>query len=261
MAVLGHYCDDGILVPDFYPGSNMIHLPVMKTSATTGIAGAMENGLAAFLRENERLKLAAAESPDELLADLLALQLELHGGIFAVSDGVFCGDGPGPYYLQPYEKGYIAAGPDLVAVDAVTAKMMGFDPMSIGHIRLAHERGLGIGDLARIELAVIGEADGTAPIDFRFRGSADVAGEACEKASRSLPGMFSRFYRDDIWYPWIGWGRLNRIAESAWGQRFQGYLTDDAALDRQGKGKSPLLAAMAVTLLGAGALSRLGRRG
>lgn len=261
LPVLNRYCEDGILVPDFYPGSNIIHLPVMKTSAATGIAGAMENGLAAFLWENSGLSLAAAESSDELLVDLLALQLELHEGLFAVSDGVFCADGPGPYYLQPYEKGYIAAGPDPVAVDAVTAHMMGFDPMSIEHIRLAHERGLGSGDINGIEVTVIDEEQGSTAIDFHFHGSKDGACAVCGKACSSMPDSLVRFFRDSIWYPWIGWGRLNRIAETAWGQRFQEYLTDDAVLDRQGKGKSPPLAVTAAVLLGAGALSRLGRHG
>jgi uncharacterized protein (DUF362 family) len=33
-----------------------------------------------------------------------------------------------------------------VAIDAVAAKMMGFDPLEIGYIRMAHEQGLGVGD-------------------------------------------------------------------------------------------------------------------
>jgi len=276
LAVLGRFCEGGILVPDFYPGSNMVQLPTMKTRTGTVIAGAMENALAAFLRENDALRQAAADSPDELLVDLLALQQEMHAGIFAVSDGVFCGDGPGPYFLKPYEKGYIAAGTDPVAVDSVTARMMGFDPLSINHIRLAHERNLGCGDTADIEVVVLGADagesfaangesvdagdEGIDDIDFRFRGAADGFSGACEKVERLLPGSLAKLCRDDIWYPWIGWGRLNRIAESTWGQKFQEYLTEDAALDRQGKGKAPVLAAAAAALLGAGALSRMGRR-
>jgi uncharacterized protein (DUF362 family) len=260
LPLLKRFCEDGIMVPDFYPGSSMIHMPTMKTSTATVFAGAMENALAGMMGENECLRLAAAESIDELIVELLAVQLEMHEGIFAVSDGVFCGDGPGPYYLRPYEKGYIAAGPDPVAVDAVTARMMGFDPMSIDHIRMAHERGLGCGDTSAIEIAYAEEDEGYAAIDFRFRGVEDGLSGVCEKAARLLPASLARICRDDLWYPWIGWGRLNRIAESVWGQRFQEYLTEDAALDRQGKGKSPLLVAVAVILLGAGAFSRMGRR-
>lgn len=270
LAVLGRYCEDGILVPDFFQGSNIVYLPTMKTRAGRVVAGAMENLLAAFIRENECLRQATADSADELLVDLLALQQEMHEGIFAVSDGVFSGDGPGPCFLNPYEKGYIAAGADPVAVEAVTALMMGFDPLSINHIRLAHERDLGCGDTADIEVVVIGEAGETAvageeefgAIDFHFRGAsaADGFSRTCGMITGKLPAPLANLIRDDIWYPWIGWGRLNRIAETAWGQKFQEYLTEDAALDRQGKGKGTLLAAAAAVLLGAGALSRLGRR-
>lgn len=269
LTVLGRFCEDGILVPDFYPGSNIVHLPTMKTRTGTVIAGAMENIMAGFLRENDGLRRVASEEPDELIVDLLALQQEMHEGIFAVSDGIFCGDGPGPYFLRPYEKGYIAAGADPVAVDAVTARMMGFDPMSINYIRLAHERGLGCGETSDIEVIVPG-SDGEpvsevdeefGSIDFQFRGPSEGLSGACGRADNQLPGSLARMCRDDIWYPWVGWGRLNRVAESDWGQKFQEYLAGDAALDMQGKGKRPVLGAIAAALLALGAISRFRRRG
>jgi uncharacterized protein (DUF362 family) len=48
--------------------------------------------------------------------------------------------------MTPHVKNYILASGDVVAIDAVAAKMMGFDPLSIKFIRLAHERGLGCGN-------------------------------------------------------------------------------------------------------------------
>jgi len=39
-----------------------------------------------------------------------------------------------------------------VAIDAVAARLMGFDPLGIKYIRLAHEQGLGVGDPREIEL-------------------------------------------------------------------------------------------------------------
>jgi len=44
------------------------------------------------------------------------------------------------------------ASADQVAIDAVAAKLMGFDPLAIEYIRLAHEDGLGCGDPRDIEL-------------------------------------------------------------------------------------------------------------
>ena len=49
--------------------------------------------------------------------------------------------------MIPHVKNYLLASADQVAIDAVAAKMMGFDPLSIRYIRLAHEAGLGCGDV------------------------------------------------------------------------------------------------------------------
>jgi len=44
-----------------------------------------------------------------------------------------------------------------VAIDAVAAKLMGFDPLDLPYIRLAHDAGLGVGDPRDIEL--VGDTD------------------------------------------------------------------------------------------------------
>lgn len=57
--------------------------------------------------------------------------------------------------MIPVVKDYMLAGSDQVAIDAVAAKMMGFDPMSIEYIRVAHEDGLGVGDPR--DITVVGD--------------------------------------------------------------------------------------------------------
>ena len=54
--------------------------------------------------------------------------------------------------VKPIVKNVILASSDQVAIDAVAAKLMGFDPLRIKYIRLAHEQGLGVGDPREIEL-------------------------------------------------------------------------------------------------------------
>ena len=88
----------------------------------------------------------------ETLVDLLAIQKEIHAGIFALMDGTTVGNGPGPRTMFPVEKSIILAGADQVAIDAVAAKLMGFDPLNIKYINLAHQRGLGCGDPRDIQL-------------------------------------------------------------------------------------------------------------
>jgi uncharacterized protein (DUF362 family) len=73
----------------------------------------------------------------------MLMQKELHPGIFAVVDGTVCGNGAGPRTMSPEVKNYLLAGADQVAVDAVAAKMMGFDPLKIGYLRMCHEREIG----------------------------------------------------------------------------------------------------------------------
>ena len=67
-------------------------------------------------------------------------------------DGTTAGNGPGPRTMFPVVKDYMLASADQVAIDAVAAKMMGFDPMSLEYIKVAHDDGLGVGDPRDIEI-------------------------------------------------------------------------------------------------------------
>ncbi len=67
-------------------------------------------------------------------------------------DGTTAGNGPGPRTMFPVIKDYMLASSDQVAIDAVAAKMMGFDPLSLEFIRVAHDDGLGVGDPREIEI-------------------------------------------------------------------------------------------------------------
>jgi uncharacterized protein (DUF362 family) len=57
--------------------------------------------------------------------------------------GIYAGEGLGPLKVDAQPVNTIVAGPDYVAVDAVGSTVMGFDAAAIGHIRKAHEKGLG----------------------------------------------------------------------------------------------------------------------
>ena len=89
-----------------------------------------------------------------LINNLVAVA-EKVGVDLGVVDGFVGMEGNGPVDGTPKYLGVAAAGFDFVAVDAVMASVMGFDPRMKGDTYLADERGLGVGDLDRIE--VIGE--------------------------------------------------------------------------------------------------------
>jgi uncharacterized protein (DUF362 family) len=72
-------------------------------------------------------------------------------------DGFLAMQGDGPRNGSRVPLGTVIAGTDAVAVDAVAASIMGFEPMNIGYLRQAHALGLGTADLSSIQ--VIGDAD------------------------------------------------------------------------------------------------------
>ena len=158
------------------------------------------------------------------------------GGFFTVMDGTTAGNGPGPRTMIPVEKDYILASGDSVAVDAVAARMMGFDPMEIEYIRLAHEEGLGVGRVEEIE--IVGEDVGA--INYGFSVGDNAASRVgdllwfgpLQKLQRlffQTPLLYifvfaSYFYHDRLWYPLRGKRIVGKwTAESKWGQLFETY--------------------------------------
>ena len=149
MLALDHIYPEGIYIPDFFIGKNIVHLPTVKTHLYTTTTGAMKNAFGGLLSKYRHYTHTWIH---ETLVDLLAIQKEIHPGIFAIMDGTTVGNGAGPRMLKPVIKNLILASADQVAIDAVAAKLMGFDPLNIKYIRLAHEQGLGCGDPRQIEM-------------------------------------------------------------------------------------------------------------
>ncbi|MBN2442687.1 MAG: DUF362 domain-containing protein [Spirochaetales bacterium] len=149
MIALDHIYPKGIRIPDYFFGKNIVHLPTTKCHMYTTTTGAMKNAFGGLLSTHRHYTHSWIH---ETLVDLLAIQKEIHTGIFALMDGTTAGNGPGPRTMIPETKNIILASSDQVAIDAVAAKMMGFDPLSIKYINLAHEHGLGVGDPSEIEL-------------------------------------------------------------------------------------------------------------
>ncbi len=149
MLALERIFPEGIRIPDYFCGKNIVHLPTVKCHIYTTTTGAMKNAFGGLLNHHRHYTHTWIH---ETLVDLLAIQQEIHPGIFAFMDGTTAGNGPGPRIVKPEIKNVILASADQVAIDAVSAKLMGFDPLTIPYIRLAHERGLGCGDVREIEL-------------------------------------------------------------------------------------------------------------
>jgi uncharacterized protein (DUF362 family) len=149
MHVLDMIYPEGITIPDYFLGKNIIHLPTVKCHIYTTTTGAMKNAFGGLLNTKRHYTHSWIH---RTLVDLLAIQKEIHSGVFAIMDGTTAGNGPGPRTMFPVVKDYMLASEDQVAIDAVAAKMMGFDPLSLEYISVAHEDGLGVGDPRDIEI-------------------------------------------------------------------------------------------------------------
>jgi hypothetical protein len=232
----------GFSIPKRFVGENIIHLPTVKTHVFTTTTGAMKNAFGGLLNERRHWTHPVIH---ETLVDLLAIQKRIHPGVFAVMDGAFAGDGPGPRCMVPHVKNVVLASADQVAIDAVAARMMGFDPLSIRFIRLAHERGLGCGDPSQIE--IVGDAD-AAEERWNFTGPFEKMTFASRMQHKIYWGPLKRplewslktvlapwaylasvAYHDSLWYPLVAKRRVRAVMDSDWGRLFESWerLTPD----------------------------------
>ena len=233
MLVLDQVYPDGFQVPEMLIGKNIVHLPTLKTHVFTTLTGAMKNAFGGLLNFQRHWTHSVIH---ETLVDLLSIQKEIHPGIFAVTDGTFAGDGPGPRAMRWHEKNVILASADQVAIDAVAARLMGLDPMSIKFIRLAHEAGLGCGDPSEID--VVGED--ISEVNWRFKASESTLAskgqhliywgplkplERLLLRSPIVPWAFlaSNLYHNQYWLRLIGRRRVRAAMKTGWGRLFQSY--------------------------------------
>ena len=233
MLVLNKVYPDGIKIPALFLDKNIVQLPTVKTHVFTTITGAMKNAFGGLLSERRHWTHGVIH---ETVVDLLAIQQEIHTGIFAVMDGTFVGDGPGPRAMWVQEKDLILASSDQVAIDAVSAYLQGFDPLDLTFIRLAHGRGLGIGDIKQIQ--ILGDVDldqvrwhARTGETFASRGQKMIYHGRLKPFESLLlrtpiaPWSYaaSQGYFDFFWYPFVGHKRVQEALQTKWGRLFAEY--------------------------------------
>src|SRR4026207_1581585 len=227
---------DGFMLPKRFIGENILHLPTVKTHVFTTTTGAMKNAFGGLLNEKWHWTHPVIH---ETLVDLLMIQKKIHRGVFAVMDGTFAGDGPGPRCMVPHVKNVMLASADQVAIDAVAARLMGFDPMKIKYIRMAHDLGLGCGDPRDID--IVGDAD-AAKENWHFTGPFKKMTFASQMQHYIYWGplrkpiewslktvlapwayIASVIYHDSIWYPLNAERNINMVLDRPWGRLFENW--------------------------------------
>ena len=133
-------------------------------------------------------------------------------------------------------KNVVLASADQVAIDAVAARIMGFDPMSIKFIRLAHEMGLGCGDTDQIE--VVGED--ISEVNWHLKAGENTFASRGQKLIywgplKPLEGVLlrsplapwaywaSNLYHNSYWMRFVGRRRVRQAMKTEWGRLFQSY--------------------------------------
>ncbi|MBP7653983.1 DUF362 domain-containing protein [Candidatus Dependentiae bacterium] len=232
MIVLDKIFPEGIEIPDYFIGKNVLHQPTVKCHIYTETTGSMKNAFGGLLSTQRHY---CHSRIHETLVDLLRIQKEIHTGIFTVMDGTTCGNGPGPRTMIPVCKDIILASSDCVAIDAVAAKLMGFDPMSLKYIRTATEEGLGTGIMSEIEI----EGDDITTENWNFSVGDNAASKVGDifwfgplkwlqhlMFHTPIVNLFiwaSAFYHDKLWYPIKARKIINEWYKTQWGKLFLNY--------------------------------------
>lgn len=223
---------EGLAFPALFRGKSVLHLPTVKTHIYTTTTGSIKNAFGGLLNTKRHYCHTHIHG---VLADLLAVQRELHAGVAALMDGTIAGDGPGPRTMRPVEKGLLLAGSDCAALDATAARLMGFDPRRIPYLAECAERGLG-----RIEETAIELVGDDVPFGWGFTVGDNLASRFGDLlwfgALQRLQNFFfrtplvrvfvagSHVYHDEWWWRRHGRRRMERLErDSAWGRHFAGY--------------------------------------
>jgi hypothetical protein len=273
LLVLDEVYPNGVFIPKALVGLSMIQLPTIKTHVFTTITGAMKNAFGGLLHRNRHWTHAVIH---DTLVDLLMIQQDIHPGLFAVMDGTFAGDGPGPRAMRWHQKDILLASADQVAIDAISAKLQGFNPMGLRFIRKAHEMDLGVGDPQHIKIVGY-DIEQEKPWGFvqtetfASRGQKAIYHGPLKPFEKLLlqsplvPWSYfaSNFYHNVFWYPFIGRKRVKAALENPWGKLFKNYGDGQVVMP----GMEPKTVVQAVVGLAAlvaltiGGISMLRKRG
>lgn len=110
----------------------IISLPAMKTHLLTGVSLGMKNMYGTLPQMDKAI--FHKFGIDEVIVEVNnAFQPNL-----TIIDGTIGGDGMGPLSSDPVNFQTVVASGNVVVADAVACRLMGFDPLSIKHINLAH---------------------------------------------------------------------------------------------------------------------------
>ncbi len=124
----------------------LVNIPKFKAHPWTTVTFSMKNYIG--LQDDRHRLIDHDHKLEQKVADLQYITQPQ----FIAIDAITAGEGRMLTPI-PFDMGLIIMGDNQVAFDAVCCRIIGLDPMSVEHIRLAHERGFGPVDLDDITLS------------------------------------------------------------------------------------------------------------
>lgn len=129
----------------------VVNLPKLKTHSLTAFSGAVKNTYG-FVPCGQRLALHGRFPRNDLFSRMLVDVYACVRPGLTIMDGVLAMEGPGPSAGSARALGLILAGADGVAVDAVAQDLTGFRRDDVITTLEASRRGLGMSELASIDI-------------------------------------------------------------------------------------------------------------
>ena len=140
-----------VVSEDMLTADLVVNVPKLKTHSLTIFTGAIKNMFGLLIggcKGQTHRQATRIEEFGEALADLYQIrppELTIMDAVVAME-----GNGPSGGRLRPLHK--IIAARNAVAADVVAAALIGAEPKTVHHLRVAQERGLGPSSLAEVEL-------------------------------------------------------------------------------------------------------------
>jgi uncharacterized protein (DUF362 family) len=187
----------------FLDADVVINLPKMKVHIAGTVTLGLKNwnGIIPNVHPDGQQQGAHRIDLGQKMADLYRVRK----ADLTIVDAIIGMEGQGPHAGTPIEMNLIVAGADTVSTDAVTAYIMGFDPIEIPAIRCAGTDGLGEIDLNKIE--VVGESADAVRKNFRrpngdplgmYKGLTVYAQQTCPGCYVNVRGALDSFANTGI---------------------------------------------------------------
>ena len=132
----GYYLKE-VPVPEILTRSKLLSLSKLKTNSASKITASLKNQFGC-------LPMVQKSIFHDVLPKVIADVNRVIKPVLSIVDGIIAMGGPnGPSFGVPVCAEVILAGKDLVAVDSVSAAIIGISPSKVKHIKLAANAGIG----------------------------------------------------------------------------------------------------------------------